>query len=100
MPTNRRRKHKRRQPGLSLDQALSLQVGWTLFDPAPFGSDAERRRAWAENRERCMAFEPGPHFDPFGKPRTPGTKPKAWRDYEDMGSDPDLLGPDPDGGQH
>lgn len=81
MPTTRRRRNKRRQSGLTLDQALSLQVGWTLFESRPFALDDARRRAWEENRERCMAFEPAPCFDPFGRERTPGTKPRAWYDY-------------------
>lgn len=82
MPTMRKHRRKRRQVGLTLDQALSLQVGWTLFDARPFARESERRNAWEEHRARCEAFEPGEDFDPFGNPRTPGTRPKAAEDYE------------------
>ncbi len=83
MPTMRKHRRKRRQAGLTLDQALSLQVGWTLFERRPFVSDAARRQAWQEYRARCEEFEPGDDFDPFGRPRTPGTRPRAAIDYEE-----------------
>ena len=87
MPTNRHKRVRRRATasGASNDQLMHLAKGWCFFDPTgyPFEDDAHRRRVWKQNRKVLMERQPGPGFDPVGSPREPGTKPRAWHDYEE-----------------
>jgi hypothetical protein len=83
MPTNRHKRVRRRATAKGdTDQLMHLQKGWCFFTAYPFDDDAHRRRVWLANRKVLMARQPGPGFDPVGSEREPGTKPRAWFDYE------------------
>jgi hypothetical protein len=67
MPANRT--PRRRRPRLTIDQRFSLTVGADVY-PKAFGSDAERRQAWAQWREHMLST------CRYGK------RPAAWWNYE------------------
>ncbi len=88
MPSKRRSRRRRRQgtsTRLDCDQGWHLQMGWCFFTRDPFHDDDHRRDVWEQFRAQLMEHEPGDHFDPDGRPRSPGTRPRAWWDYEAPG---------------
>ena len=74
--------------GLGTDVGLHLQLGWGMFSE-PFESKTcdARRKAYHEFKALLMRFEPGPGYDPIGTPRTEGTFPDAYYDFENVPPD-------------